>query len=81
MVDRIVVRQIEDGGVGSPAEDRNRGFEAGYSGTESDTGVGLTNVERIVDGRDRDLAVGQGAEDGGRIETTGIGLVAPEWIR
>lgn len=63
---------VEDDGVGIPDEDREQLFEAGYSTSESGTGIGLTIVREIVEGHGWEISVTEGTDGGARFEISGI---------
>ncbi|EMA21484.1 sensor histidine kinase, partial [Haloarcula marismortui] len=66
---------IEDDGPGIPAEDREKVFEAGYSTSESGTGLGLNIVKRVADAHGWDICATESSMGGTRFEITGLELV------
>ncbi|WP_058991731.1 ATP-binding protein [Haloarcula sp. CBA1127] len=66
---------IEDDGPGIPVEDREKVFEAGYSTSESGTGLGLNIVKRVADAHGWDIRVTESSMGGTRFEITGLELV------
>lgn len=63
---------VQDTGPGIPEEDRELVFESGYTTGENNMGLGLTIVERIVDGHGWEITVANGPEGGTRFEIDGI---------
>ncbi|MHC3381135.1 response regulator [Haloarcula sp. H-GB5] len=66
---------IEDDGPGIPAEDREKVFEAGYSTSESGTGLGLNIVKRVADAHGWDIRATESSMGGTRFEITGLETV------
>ncbi|WP_367175221.1 ATP-binding protein [Haloarcula rubripromontorii] len=66
---------IEDDGPGIPEEDRETVFEAGYSTSESGTGLGLNIVKRVVDAHGWDIRATESSIGGTRFEITGLETV------
>jgi len=66
---------IEDDGPGIPEEDREKVFEAGYSTSESGTGLGLNIVKRVVDAHGWDIRATESSIGGTRFEITGLETV------
>lgn len=65
---------VEDDGPGIPPEERDRVFEAGYSGSPEGTGLGLNIVEQVADAHGWHVRVTDGT-DGARFEITGVEFV------
>ncbi|MFB6300646.1 MAG: PAS domain S-box protein [Halobacteriales archaeon] len=63
---------VEDDGAGIPDEAKDRLFEAGYSTTESGTGLGLNIVEEIIAAHDWQIDLADGREGSTRFEISGI---------
>ncbi|WP_225307887.1 MULTISPECIES: HAMP domain-containing sensor histidine kinase [unclassified Haloarcula] len=66
---------IEDDGLGIPAEDRDKVFEAGHSTSESGTGLGLSVVKRVADAHDWNIRVTESSMGGTRFESTGLEVI------
>ncbi|AUG49360.1 PAS domain S-box protein [Haloarcula taiwanensis] len=66
---------IEDDGPGIPDEDREKVFEAGYSTSESGTGLGLNIVKRVVDAHGWEIHATESSMGGTRFEITGLEAV------
>ncbi|WP_252718666.1 HAMP domain-containing sensor histidine kinase [Haloarcula sp. CBA1122] len=66
---------IEDDGPGIPVEDREKVFEAGYSTSESGTGLGLNIVKRVADAHGWDIRVTESSMGGTRFEITGLEII------
>jgi len=66
---------IEDDGPGIPAEDREKVFEAGYSTSESGTGLGLNIVKRVADAHGWDICATESSMGGTRFEITGLEII------
>ncbi|MCJ0621230.1 response regulator [Haloarcula hispanica] len=66
---------IEDDGPGIPVEDREKVFEAGYSTSESGTGLGLNIVKRVADAHGWDIHVTESSMGGTRFEITGLEII------
>ncbi|SDX06684.1 GAF sensor hybrid histidine kinase [Haloarcula vallismortis] len=66
---------IEDDGPGIPDEDRKKVFEAGYSTSESGTGLGLNIVKRVADAHGWDIRATESSIGGTRFEITGLEVV------
>lgn len=66
---------IEDDGPGIPVEDREKVFEAGYSTSESGTGLGLNIVKRVADAHGWDIRATESSMGGTRFEITGLEVV------
>jgi signal transduction histidine kinase len=63
---------VEDDGVGIPASERERVFEAGYSTADDGTGFGLRIVRDIVEAHGWSIDVTSGTDGGARFEITGV---------
>jgi len=63
---------VEDDGVGIPAAERERVFEAGYSTDYGGTGFGLRIVRDIVEAHGWDIACTAAESGGTRFEITGV---------
>jgi PAS domain S-box-containing protein len=66
---------IEDDGPGIPVKDREKVFEAGYSTSESGTGLGLNIVKRVADAHGWDIRVTESSMGGTRFEITGLEII------
>ena len=66
---------IEDDGPGIPVEDRETVFDAGYSTSESGTGLGLNIVRRVADAHGWDIRVTESSMGGTRFEITGLEVI------
>lgn len=66
---------IEDDGPGIPAEEREKVFNAGYSTSETGTGIGLNIAKRVVDAHGWDIRVAESSIGGTRFEITGLETV------
>jgi signal transduction histidine kinase len=68
---------VEDDGVGIPAADRERIFEAGFSTGDSavHTGLGLLIVRAVCRAHDWTVDVGESDAGGARFEIRGVGTV------
>ena len=62
---------VEDDGLGVPADDCDRLFEAGYSTAEEGTGFGLSIVQAIAEAHGWDVTATDG-DDGARFEIIGV---------
>ncbi|WP_336326083.1 PAS domain-containing protein [Halovenus sp. HT40] len=63
---------VEDDGTGIPAEDRDRIFEEGFSGSPTGNGLGLTIVSEIVDAHGWTTTVTESETGGARFEISGV---------
>jgi len=68
---------VEDDGVGIPADERDRVFEAGVSGTDEGTGFGLDIVRGITEAHGWTVSVAESENGGARFEFD-LGLVDVE---
>jgi signal transduction histidine kinase len=68
---------VEDDGVGIPAEDRERVFDAGFSTGEQagHTGLGLLIVRAVCEAHDWTVAVTESDAGGARFEISGVRTV------
>jgi PAS domain S-box-containing protein len=69
---------VEDDGVGIPASERERVFEAGYSTADDGTGFGLRIVRDIVEAHGWSIDVTSGTDGGARFEITGVERCSPD---
>ncbi|MFB6218468.1 MAG: PAS domain-containing sensor histidine kinase [Halobacteriaceae archaeon] len=65
---------VADDGPGIPAEERDRVFDAGYSGAEDGTGFGLAIVKQIAVAHGWEVAAAESADGGTRFEIAGVGF-------
>jgi PAS domain S-box-containing protein len=63
---------VEDDGVGIPESERERSLEAGYSTSDSGTGLGLNIVKQVVLAEGWEIHVTESAKGGARFEITGV---------
>jgi signal transduction histidine kinase len=67
---------VVDDGPGISVAERENVWEAGYSGAEEGTGLGLFIVHQIVEAHDWNIRITEGSEGGARFELTGVDIVA-----
>ena len=63
---------VADDGPGVPADERERVFETGYSGTGDGHGLGLAIVREIAGAHGWDVRLTESADGGARFEFTGV---------
>jgi len=63
---------VEDDGSGIDPDDREAVFEAGYSGDEDGTGLGLRIVRTVADAHGWAISLGESDDGGARFEFTGV---------
>ena len=63
---------VADDGPGIPEEDRESVFEAGQTGEDGETGLGLTIVRRIAEAHGWEATVTEGEDGGARFEFRGV---------
>lgn len=63
---------VADDGSGIPASERDLVFEAGYSGTAGNTGLGLSIVHRVAEAHGWDISITNSTTGGARFEITGV---------
>lgn len=66
---------VEDDGPGIPRSDWERLFEWGVSGGDSDGGVGLAIVKRIVDNHGWEISITNGRDGGARFEIGNVRIL------
>jgi len=66
---------IEDDGPGTPSDERDAVFEAGYSRSTDGTGFGLSIVKQIINAHDWQIRIADGTSGGARFEITSVEFV------